>query len=46
MVNGLYPTLAIVDDQDLVREGMIKALSFFGFKVVITAINGKDFLLQ
>lgn len=46
MINKVAPTIAVVDDHDLVREGMGKMLSLYGFNVVIMAINGKDFLMQ
>jgi len=39
-------TIAVVDDHDFVRNEMGDMLSSMGFKVLIKAANGKDFLLQ
>jgi DNA-binding NarL/FixJ family response regulator len=46
MVCEVIPTIAVVDDHDLVREGICSSLTLIGFNVIIKATNGKDFLRQ
>ena len=46
MNNTTYPTIAVVDDHQLVRDGICELLSVIGFNVIIKAVNGKDFLRQ
>lgn len=36
--------IAIVDDHQMLREGLFNCLTIWGYSVIMQACNGKDFL--
>lgn len=46
MENAKLNTIAIVDDHLMLRQAMSLRLTLLGYKVVLDAENGKDFLEQ
>lgn len=46
MENAPLNTIAIVDDHSLLRQAMSLRLTLLGYKVVLEAENGKEFLEQ
>lgn len=46
MENAQLNTIAIVDDHLMLRQAMSLRLTLLGYKVVLDAENGKDFLEQ
>ena len=46
MENAPLNTIAIVDDHSLLRQAMSLRLTLLGYKVVLEAENGKEFLDQ
>lgn len=46
MENAKLNTIAIVDDHSMFRQAMSLRLTLLGYKVVLDAENGKDFLDQ
>ena len=45
-MNSLGTKVALVDDSPVIRNGIHEILTLWGYKVVLTAINGKDLLRQ
>lgn len=45
-MNSLGTKVALVDDSPVFRNGLKEILELWGYKVILTAINGKDLLRQ
>ncbi|MFL5747236.1 MAG: response regulator transcription factor [Niastella sp.] len=45
-MNSLGTKVALVDDSPVIRNGIQEILELWGYKIVLTAINGKDLLRQ
>src|ERR1044072_5836747 len=46
MENAPLNTIAVVDDHSMLRQAMSLRLTLLGYKVVLVAENGKEFLEQ
>lgn len=45
-MNNLGIKVALIDDSSVIRNSIQEIISLWGYNVVLTAVNGKDFLRQ